>query len=42
MQCSGIQDIYAQLTGGFICPLSICIVLDLSVGVEVFKASVLN
>ena len=32
---TGIQDIYAQLTGGSICLLYICIVLDLAVGVVV-------
>ena len=42
MQCSSIQGIYARLTGGFICLLSICIVLDLAVGVAVCKASVLD
>ena len=33
MKCNGIQGIYAQLTGGSICLLHICIVLDLAVGV---------
>ena len=42
MWCSSIQCIYAQLTGGSICLLYICIVLDLPVGVAVCKASVLN
>ena len=37
-----MQDIYAQLTGGFIFHLYICIVLDLAVGVVVCKASVLD
>ena len=40
--CSGIQGIYAQLTGGSICLLYICIVLDLAVGVVVCKAYVLD
>ena len=42
MQCSSIQGIYPRLTGGFICPLSTCIVLDLGVGVAVCKASMLD
>ena len=42
MQCSGMQGIYAQLTGGFICLLYIWLVLDLAVGVVVCKASVLG
>ena len=29
--CSSMQGIYAQLTGGFICLLYICIVLNLAV-----------
>ena len=37
-----MQGIYAQLTGGFICLLYICIVLDLAVGVMVCKASIFN
>ena len=40
--CSGMQGIYAQLTGGSICLLYICIVLDLAVGVVVCKASMLE
>ena len=40
--CSSMQGIYAWLTGGSICLLYICIVLDLAVGVAVCKASVLN
>ena len=40
--CSSMQALYAQLTGGLICLLSICIVLDLAVGVVVCKASVLD
>ena len=41
IQCSSMQGLYAQLTGEFICLLSICIVLDLAVGAVVCKASVL-
>ena len=37
-----MEGIYACLTGGSICLLYICIVLDLAVGVVVCKASVLN
>ena len=40
--CSGMQDISAQLTGGSVCLLCKCIVLDLAVGVAVYKASMLN
>ena len=40
--CSSMQCIYAQLTGGSICLLYICIILDLAVGVAVCKASMLN
>ena len=40
--CSGIQGIFAQLTGGYACLLYKCIVLDLAVGVAVYKASMLN
>ena len=40
--CSSMQGIYAWLTGGFICLLYICIVLDLAVGVMVCKASIFN
>ena len=42
MKCKSIQGIYAWLTGGSICLLYICIVLDLAVGVAVYKASVLD
>ena len=37
-----MQGLFAQLAGGFICLLYICSVLDLAVGVEVCKASVLD
>ena len=40
--CSGIQGIYAWLTGGSICLVYICIVLDLAVGVVVCKAIMLQ
>ena len=40
--CSGMQCIYAQLTGESICLLYICIVLYLTIGVVVCKASVLD
>ena len=40
--CSSMQGICAWLTGGFICLLYICIVLDLAVGVVVCKASIFN
>ena len=40
--CSGMQGIYAWLTGGSICLLYICIVLDLAVGVVVCKASMVD
>ena len=40
--CSSMQGIYAWLTGGSICLLYICIVLDLAVGVVVCKASMLE
>ena len=42
MKCNGIQGIYALSTGGAICLLYICIVLDLSMGLVVCKTSVLN
>ena len=42
MKCNGIQCIYAWLTGWSICLLYICIVLDLAMGVAVYKASVLD
>ena len=42
IQCSSMQGIYAQLTGGIICLLYICTVLDLAVGVVEYKASVLD
>ena len=42
MKCNGIQCIYAWLTGRSICLLYICIVLDLAMGVAVYKASVLD
>ena len=42
MQCSSMQGLCVQLTGGFICLLYICIVIDLAVGVVVCKASVLD
>ena len=42
VQCSSMQGLYARLNGGFICLLSICIVLDLAVGVAVYKASMLD
>ena len=32
-----MQDIYARMTGGSICPLYICIVLDLSVGLVIMQ-----
>ena len=41
-RCSGMQGILAQLTGGSICLLYICIVLDLAVGVAGCKASMLD
>ena len=41
MKCNGIQGIYAWLTEGSICLLYTCIVLDLIVGVNVCKTSVL-
>ena len=41
MKCNGIQGIYTWLTGGSICLLYTCIVLDLIVGVTVCKTSVL-
>ena len=37
MQCSSMQGLCAHLTGGSICLLYICIVLDLAVGVVVCK-----
>ena len=37
-----MQGIYAWLTRGSICLLYICIVLDLAVGVVVYKACMLN
>ena len=37
-----MQGIYAQLTGGFICLLYICIVLDIVVDVALYKASMLD
>ena len=40
--CSSMQSIYAWLTGGFMCLLYICIVLDLAVGIVVCKASMLD
>ena len=40
--CSGMQCIYARLTGGFICLLYMCIVLDIVVDVALYKASMLN
>ena len=40
--CSGMQGICTQLTGGSICLLYICTVLDLVVGVVVCKASVFD
>ena len=40
--CSSMQGICAWLTGGSICLIYICIVLDLAVGVAVCKASVLD
>ena len=40
--CSGMQGLYAQLTEGSICLLYIWIVLDITVGVAVCKASVLD
>ena len=40
--CSGMQGIYAQMTGGYICFLYVYIVLDLAVDVVVCKASLLN
>ena len=42
MECRSMEGLYAQLTGGFICLLYICIVLDLAVGGAVCKASVLD
>ena len=42
MKCNGIQCIYAWLTGGSICLLYICIVLDSAVGEVVCKASMLK
>ena len=42
MKCNNIQGIYAWLTGWSICLLYICIILDLAVGVAVWKASMLN
>ena len=42
IKCNGIQCIYDWLTGGSICLLYTCIVLDLIVGVTVCKTSVLN
>ena len=42
MQFNSLQGLYAQLTVGFICHLSICIVLDLAVAVAVCKAYVLK
>ena len=40
--CSGMQCVYARLTGGFICLLYMCIVLDIVVDVALYKASMLN
>ena len=41
--CSGMQSIYAQLTGGpYAFYIYICIVLDLAVGLTVCRASMLN
>ena len=40
--CSGMQGIYAWLTGGFICLLYICIVLYPAVGVALYKTSILD
>ena len=40
--CSGMQVIYTQMTGGSICLLYICTVLDLAVDAVVCKASLLN
>ena len=40
--CSSMQGIYAQLTVGSICLLYICIVLDLVVGVALYKSSMLD
>ena len=42
VQCSSMQGLYARLTRGFIYLLSTCIVIDLAVGVVVWKASVLD
>ena len=42
IKCNGNQCIYAWLTGWSICLLYICIILDLAVGVAVWKASMLK
>ena len=42
MKCNGIQGISSKLTEGSICLLYIWIILDLVVGVTVWKTSVLN
>ena len=39
---TSMQGLYAQLTGGSICLVYICFVLDLAVDVAVCKASMLN
>ena len=40
--CRGMEGIYAQLIWGSIFLLYICILLDLPVGVAVYKASILD
>ena len=42
IKCKSIRGIYAWLTGWSICLLHICIVLDLSVGLVLCKASMLD